>query len=352
MIVADDVCDEAETRVFRGLTPPDPNGDTLGTIPQIDPARESARPGGVDVGVMRLGYVHTRQTDVSAGTEYYANALGLKVTHKDDAGRVYLKAWDEYDHHSVVLEEGGVGLVKLGYKCESADDLSLFEQRIGQFGCITERMSAGDNPGIGDGIRVVLPSEHVVELYSEAEYVGNALGTLNPSVAPRHPVGASVPRLDHAVITTDDVATLERFFAECLSFRPAERVVDSIEAGHLLGTFMFCGNTPHDIAILTGPNGKLHHFAFQLEDWSSILRAGQVFADHSIPIDEGPKQHGITRGTTIYMFDPSGNRNEVFAGGYTTFPDWKTITWTADQLQKAIFYVGNEMGERFFTTVT
>jgi catechol 2,3-dioxygenase len=30
-----------------------------------------------------------------------------------------------------------------------------------------------------------------------------------------------------------------------------------------------------------------------------------------------PARHGITRGTTIYFFDPAGNRNEVFAGlGY------------------------------------
>ena len=36
-----------------------------------------------------------------------------------------------------------------------------------------------------------------------------------------------------------------------------------------------------------------------------------------VPIDFGPTRHGITRGITIYFFDPAGNRNEVFAGlGY------------------------------------
>lgn len=304
------------------------------------------------MGVMRLGYVHARQTDLAKGVEYYTNTLGMKVMSTGDDGRVYLKAWDEYDHHSVVLEEGGVGLVKLGYKCETIDDLALFERRIQQFGCTTERMSAGDNEGIGDGVRVVLPSEHILELYAEAEYVGNELGIINPSVAPRNPIGASVPRLEHAVITTDEVEPIVRMFSECLGFRTSEQIIDNVENQALVGAFMFCGNSPHDIAILPGPKGKLHHFAFHVEDWSAVLRAGQVFGDDGVPIDEGPKQHGITRGKTIYMFDPSGNRNEVFAGGYTTFADWKPITWTMDQLDQGIFYVGNEMSERFLSVVT
>ena len=29
---------------------------------------------------------------------------------------MYYRGWDEWDHHSIVLEEGGVGLVKIGYK--------------------------------------------------------------------------------------------------------------------------------------------------------------------------------------------------------------------------------------------
>lgn len=44
-----------------------------------------------------------------------------KVAQAD--GKTYLKAWDEYDHHSVVLEDGGVGLVKLGYRVQRAEDI-------------------------------------------------------------------------------------------------------------------------------------------------------------------------------------------------------------------------------------
>ena len=36
-----------------------------------------------------------------------------------------------------------------------------------------------------------------------------------------------------------------------------------------------------------------------------------------------PTRHGITRGHTVYFFDPVGNRNEVFSGGYKIDSDWE-----------------------------
>ena len=89
----------------------------------------------------------------------------------------------------------------------------------------------------------------------------------------------------------------------------------------MIGSWMSCGESPHDLAVIKGPNDKLHHFAYHLEDWNAILRAGDIFSMDDVPIDIGPTRHGITCGTTIYFFDPAGNRNEVFAGlGYRVQP--------------------------------
>ena len=70
--------------------------------------------------VMRMGYMHVKVTDLAEAKDHYANTLGLYQTLEQD-GKVYYKGWDEWDHHSVVIEEGGVGYVRCGFKCFRAD---------------------------------------------------------------------------------------------------------------------------------------------------------------------------------------------------------------------------------------
>ncbi len=139
-------------------------------------------------------------------------------------------------------------------------------------------MSKDDNVGIGDGLRVTLPSEHALELYNDVEYLGTATGTWNPDPWPRAGVrGIGVPRLDHTLITTDDPDLLERFFADVLDFRAAERLVAGPDHDQLVGSWIFCGEQPHDIAFVNGEQGKLHHFAYHVDDWGTLLHAGDVF---------------------------------------------------------------------------
>ena len=76
------------------------------------------------MGIMRLGFVHIRTNDLEASARHYRDTLGMQLSATVD-GRQYFKGWDEFDHHSVVVEDGGVGLVKLGMKCASLDDLEI-----------------------------------------------------------------------------------------------------------------------------------------------------------------------------------------------------------------------------------
>jgi catechol 2,3-dioxygenase len=303
-------------------------------------------------GVTRLGYVHARVTDLPEAKSHYGSTMGLYPVHETD-DRVYYKGWDEWDHHSVVLESGGVGLVKLGFKVSDPSDIEQIEKAAQAFGAVTERMSTGENLEVSDGLRIVAPSDHVIEIYHGMTTLGTEVGTHNPEVFPRHLVGVGAPRIDHALITAEDVKTMDRFFHEVLGFYATERVVTSLEPdADYIGTWMTAGNTVHDIAVIGGPNGKLHHFAFELADWSEIKKAGDFFSMDDVSVDIGPTQHGITRGETIYFFDPSGNRNEVFSGGYVAYPDRPTVNWTPEQLGKGIFYIQRELNERFTTVLT
>lgn len=118
-------------------------------------------------------------------------------------------------------------------------------------------------------------------------------------------------------------------------------------------TWLFRTSTPHDIAFVGGASNGLHHIAFFLDDWADVLKAADVMAKNKVRIDVSPTRHGITRGTTIYFFDPSGNRNETFAGlGYLAQPDRPVITWTEDQLGRGIFYHAGELVPSFVEVYT
>jgi catechol 2,3-dioxygenase len=215
------------------------------------------------------------------------------------------------------------------------------------------RMTAGENPEVGDGIRVTLPSTHEIEFYSSMTAWGLEVGTHNPDAFPRHMVGIGAPRLDHALLWVQDVAEIEKFFMDCTGMWATERVRTSLDDdAHTIATWLTIGESNHDIALLEAPENKIHHFAFEMRGWNDILHAADIFAMDDVPIDIGPTRHGITRGTTIYFFDPSGNRNETFSGGYRCFRDRPTVTWTPDQLGKAIFYHSRELNERFLTVAT
>jgi catechol 2,3-dioxygenase len=304
------------------------------------------------MGIMRMGYAHVRVTDMAEAKNHYANTLGLYEVLEEN-GRVYYKGWDEWDHHSVVLEEGGVGLVKFGFKVEHEFDIDDIEKKAQTFGCIVERMSKGENPEVSDGIRIHTPSDHLFEVYHGQTLVGTEVGTHNPESFPRHLVGVGVPAIDHALVTAADVRGMERFLTEVFGFYATERVQTSLEPDcDYIGTWMTSGNQIHQLAVIAGPQGKLHHFAFKLADWNEVGHAADLFSMDEVSIDVGPTRHGITRGQTVYFFDPSGNRNEVFAGGYTAYPDRPVSIWTPDQLGKGIFYHARELNDRFTSVLT
>ena len=304
------------------------------------------------MGVMRMGYAHVRVTDMAEAKDHYANTLGLYETLNQD-GRVYYKGWDEWDHHSVVLEEGGVGLVKFGFKVEKAEDIDDIEKKAQTFGVTVERMSQGANPAVSDGIRFTTPSDHVFEVYHGQTLIGTEVGSHNPEAFPRHLVGVGVPGLDHALITCDDANLMTKFLQDVFGYFVTEKVVTSLdEDADTIASWMTNNNQIHQLAVLSGPQGKLHHFAFKLGDWSEVGRAADLFSMDDVPVDVGPTRHGITRGQTVYFFDPAGNRNEVFAGGYAAYPDRPTVVWTPDQLGKGIFYHARELNDRFTSVLT
>jgi catechol 2,3-dioxygenase len=283
---------------------------------------------------------------------HYVERLGLLRMHEDAQGRVYLKGWDEHDSFSIVLREADApGLDCLGFKVRTPGDLDRFEADLRAYGCAVERVPAGELTGCGHRIRFAIPSGHLIELYAEKERVGNLVGYRNPHPWPEGLIGMQVNRFDHCLLYGPRLADVVDLFTTVLGFDLSERVVNP--EGGLVAAFLSCSNKAHDVAFIEHAEpGKLHHASFLLQTWEEVLRAADIMGMHGISIDIGPTRHGITRGRTIYFFDPSGNRNEVFCGDYTWYPDREPITWDTRELGRAIFYHDRKLNENFLTVVT
>ncbi len=303
-------------------------------------------------GVLRPGFVQIRVLDMDEALTHYCDRIGLEEVSREADGRVYLKAYDEFDRHSIVLREAeSPGMDVMGFKVASDADLDGFAGRIKALGTDVEEVPAGEQPGLGRRISFVAPTGHRFDLYGQMELSENGPMTENPDVWREEPKGMGAMRFDHCLLYGDDVDGTMKIFTEALDFKMSECI--RAPDGMLIAIFLTCSNKAHDLALVRHEEkDKFHHCSFLLQDWAAVGHAADIITRYEVSRDIGPTRHGITRGQTIYFFDPSGNRNEVFAGGFAYYPDNPTREWSADEVGKAIFYYERELNDRFMGVVT
>jgi catechol 2,3-dioxygenase len=299
--------------------------------------------------------------NLETALRHYTKVLGLIETARDEkTQRVFLKAWDDFDHHTVVLREADhSGMDYMGWKVDSPATLKKLAADVENSGLCAdfEWVAAGEHPNTGERFRFTIPTGHSMELFAEKDYVGNGCGTdgpdVNPDPWPDGLEGIAPAHFDHCLLYGDDLEGVLKLFQEVLGFSLAEQVMAGPDGDFIIGAFLTCSNKAHDVAFIRQPvKNKFHHASFLLGSWENVLRAADILSRTKTSIDIGPTRHGITRGETIYFFDPSGNRNEVFAGGYSHYPDKRTVTWTESELGTAIFYHDRKLNEAFLTVVT
>jgi len=280
-----------------------------------------------------------RVLDMEAAVEHYRDRLGLIEVRRDKQNRAYLKGWTEVDAFSVVLREADEpGMDFMGFKVTSPEVMASLKQELTDYGCQVETIAAGELEGCGERVRFDSPTGHYFEIYAQKEQTGKwGVAGTNPEAWPEDLKGMKATRFDHCLLYGDDIDGTADLLQQVLGFQLAEQVVDS-ESGTRVAAFLSVSTKAHDVAFVRHPEkGKFHHASFYLSTWEDVLRAAR---------------HGLTHGQTIYFFDPSGNRNEVFAGGDYTYPDHPVVTWDADKIGKAIFYHDRQLNERFLGVVT
>jgi len=304
-------------------------------------------------GTLRPGLVQLRVLDFDKTLDFYKNILGLDEVCRTNDGRICLKGYDEFDHHSVTLRLADeAGLDYVAFKVCSSEELEKMRQDVEEFGYSTDEVAANsDQPGFGKRYGFTICTGHRFEIYSEVELSADGPMTKNPDIWQREPRGMRAQRMDHFLLYGPNIAEAERFCIEVLGMYVPE--VCNTPDGKRLASWITGNNKPHDLAFVEYPEpGKLHHVGFYLCNWSEIGRAADLIAINRLKLDIGPTRHAITRGQSIYFWEPSGNRIEVYAAGYTAYPDSPQRVWDSEQLGRGLFYYSGELIPSFLEIVT
>lgn len=283
--------------------------------------------------IVRSAYVDLVVTDLSRARDWWVGLLGFHV-QAEEPGALYLRGYEEFVHHSVVLREGAVpACERIGFRVRTADDLDRAEAFYAERGCPVKRMPAGTTLGLGETVRTVDPLGFPIELVHHMERVEPLVQRYELRT------GASINRLDHVNIATPNVPVAYRLYDD-LGFGLSETIED-LQSGTLYAAWMFRKQTVHDMAFTLGTGPMLHHIAFAVPESHNILGLCDVIGSRNLAkyIERGPGRHGVSNAFYLYLRDDDGHRVEIYTTDYFTGdPDHEPIRWDVHDERRRDFW--------------
>lgn len=292
--------------------------------------------------ILRCASMEIVVTDLAAAREFYVDILGLVVTEEDES-TIYLRSFEEFIHHNMVLRQGPIAAVAaFSYRVRSPQELDKAEAFYRELGCRVERRAEGYTKGIGDTVRVEDPLGFPYEFFYAVEHVERLAWRYD-----LYTPGALV-RLDHFNQMTPDVPRAVGYM-EDLGFRVTEDIQD--DEGTVYAAWMRRKPTVHDTAMTGADGPRMHHIAFATHEKHNILaicdKLGAV--RRSDAIERGPGRHGVSNAFYLYLRDPDGHRIEIYTQDYYTGdPDNPRVTWDVHDNQRRDWW-GNPVVPSWYT---
>ena len=288
--------------------------------------------------VAHLGHVELLTDKPEESLDFFVNAYGLTESGRD-GDSVYLRAWDDYEFHSLKLTASNTtGMAHCAYRTSSE---AALHRRV----AVIEKMGLGlgwteGDLGHGRSYRFNSPDGHVFELYWDTnKYVApDAEKPALKNIAQRyHGRGAAPRRIDHFNLLATDVSKIRDFMVEALGSRVTEMI--QLDNGRIGGCWFTVNNKGYDMACTedhSGTRGRFHHLTYAADHRDDILRAADVFLEKGVFIETGPHKHAIQGTFFLYVYEPAGNRIEIANAGARLIldPDWETIVWNEQERKK------------------
>jgi catechol 2,3-dioxygenase len=289
--------------------------------------------------VAHLGHVELYSDRFEDSLDFFTRVYGLTASHVDE-GSAYLRAFDDYEFHTLKLtRHHTTGVGHVAYRTSSPEALARRVAAIEAKGFGIGWVD-GD-AGHGRAYRFADPDGHVFELYYDTrpyEPPPDERPSLKNIAQRYHGRGACPRRIDHLNLLASDVTVFRDFMVDCLGSRVTEQI--RLDNGRLGGCWFTVNNKSYDLACTEdharGARARFHHVTYAVDQREDILRAADIFLENGVHIETGPHKHAIQGTFFLYVWEPAGNRVELANAGARLIlrPDWPTVTWTETERRK------------------
>ncbi len=305
--------------------------------------------------VAQLAHVEIFTPDPDGTLWFFKELLGMTEVAREGQS-AYLRSYEDFYHHSLKVterKEAGVGHVSW-----RASSKSALERRAATL----EKSGAGlgwidGDLGHGAAYQFVTPDNHKMEILWDVDYFKcpESEATELKNRPQKRPIkGVPVRRIDHVNLLSSNVTANKNFMMDELGFKLREHVVKSDDSE--IGSWLSVSPLVHELAFMGDQGtsekglGRLHHVAFWYGFPQHLHDLSEILTEHDIPIEAGPLKHGVSQAMCMYVFEPGGNRVELFGdSGYLIFdPDWKPVRWEEHEVEKAIIHYGAPLPDSYF----
>jgi catechol 2,3-dioxygenase len=286
---------------------------------------------------------------------FFHDLLGMEISHREGQS-VYLRAYEDFYQYTLKITEAPQpGLEEITWRASSQEALD-------------RRVKAIEATGLGTGwtdkdyahgpaYKFCTPDGHCMKVLWQLDYFDappDLKSKLRNRPSKRPLRGVPVRRIDHVNLMVSDLPRNRSFMLDVLGFKLREQKIG--DGGAEVGAWMSVSPLVHEIAMMrdaTGGSGRFHHAAYWYGAPQHLLDIADIFSERDVRIEGGPAKHGTTQAYFLYVFEPGGNRVELFGDtGYLIFdPDWQTVVWNVANevdLEKSSIWFGGHLPKTFY----
>ena len=266
----------------------------------------------------KIGHATFETPDLDKAIDYYTHTNGLMLVEreKDEA---FLAS--KIGVLTIALKKGDQArCTKLSFEVAPDSDFAELSRELAKDGIKSEQRN-DSAPGIGNVLTFLDNKGTTIELFKDWTYLGRHEQVL----------GAGPLKLGHVAFAVPDPQATAEFYERVMGFRVSDWIGDFF-------VFMRCNTDHHSVNFIRGKSAKLHHMAFELQDFSHLHRSCELLGQKKIPIIWGPLRHGPGHNVATYHRDHDDHVIEFFCELDQMFDEelgyFEPRPWHQDQPQR------------------